>query len=371
MRLLPVKSLQPGMKLAKKIYNEDGVILLSENAELSSSIIKRLPALGIDFVYIADARTDDISIPEPISEETSRMAIKEIRANFEKISHASVKGLVYPYLGKAFLRVVDSVLQDIRSRDDVLIMLANINNADRSLFRHSLNVCIYTLMLGRAFGYTTQELTVLGLGATLHDIGKTRISPSILLKPDGLTDEEFAEMKKHAEIGYKMLKDEPGIPLQAAHCAFQHHERIDGSGYPRGIKGNEIHDFAQWISIADSYDAMTSHRVYRSALLPHQALEVLYAGSGTLYEKQKLEVFRDHVAIYPLGMTVTLNTGETGVISRIPLESPQRPVIRVLNGPDGEVVQAPYELDLSEKLTLAITSIEGEPANANETIHDV
>lgn len=362
MRLLPVKSLQPGMKLAKKIYNEDGVVLLSENAELSSSIIKRLPTLGIDFVYIFDPRTEDITIPEPVSEETSRMAIREIRNNFQKMSNSSVKGLVYPFLGKAFQNVVETVLKDIGGRDDVLIMLANINNADRSLFRHSLNVCIYTLMLGRAYGYTSSELTVLGLGAVLHDIGKTKIDPAILLKPDNLTDSEFAEMKKHAEIGFKLLKDEPGVPLQAAHCAFQHHERIDGSGYPRGIKGAEIHDYAQWISIADSYDAMTTHRVYRSAYLPHQALEVLYAGSGTLYEKKKLEIFRDHVAIYPLGMTVTLNTGEVGVVSRIPNYSPQRPVVRVLSGPGGMPVNAPYELDLSEKLTVAITSIEGEPA---------
>jgi HD-GYP domain-containing protein (c-di-GMP phosphodiesterase class II) len=362
LRLLPVKSLQPGMKLAKKIYNEEGLILLSEGVELSGALIKRLSSLGIDFVYISDPRTEDIIIPSMISEETERMAMKEIRTNFIKISNASLKGLVYPYLGKSFHHVVENIMSDLGSREDVLIMLANINNADRTLFRHSLNVCVYTLMLGKAFGYSSSEMMVLGLGAILHDIGKTKIDPAILLKPVGLSNVEFDLMKQHAEIGYKMLKDEPGIPLQSAHCAFQHHERIDGSGYPRGIKGSEIHDYAQWISIADSYDAMTSNRIYKQASLPHQAVEILYAGCGTLYEKQKLEVFRDHVAIYPLGMTVTLNTGEVGVISRIHHFAPQRPVIRVLHGPEKEVLQAPYEIDLSEKLTVVITNIEGEPA---------
>nr|WP_138496280.1 HD-GYP domain-containing protein [Paenibacillus pinistramenti] len=352
------------MKLAKKIYNDEGLVLLSENVELTQILINRLAGLGIDFVYVSDPRTEDILIPELISEETERRAIQEIRSNFIKISNASLKGFVYPFLGKAFLNVVENIMKDLSSREDVLIMLTNINKADRTLFRHSLNVCIYSLMLGKAHGYTHEELSVLGLGAILHDIGKTKIAPSILLKPDGLSNVEFETMKQHAEIGYKMLKDEPGIPLQAAHCAFQHHERIDGSGYPRGIEGNEIHEYAQWISIADSYDAMTSHRVYKQALLPHQAVESLYAGCGTLYEKQKLEIFRDHVAIYPLGMTVTLNTGEVGVVSRIHHFAPQRPVVRVLYGTEKEELSQPYEIDLSEKLSVIVTRVDGEPAHA-------
>ncbi|ANS73721.1 histidine kinase [Paenibacillus yonginensis] len=362
MRLLPVKSLQPGMRLAQKIYNDDGLILLSDEVELTASLIKRLSSLGIDFVYISDPRTQDIQIPELISAETERMAIQELRTNFLKISNHSLKGLVYPYLGKAFLNVVESIMKDLGSRDNVLIMLGNIHTADHTLFRHSLNVCIYTLMLGKAFGYSQRELTVLGLGAVLHDIGKVKIDPAILHKPERLSQVEFEVMKQHAEIGYRMLKDEPGIPLQAAHCAYQHHERIDGSGYPRGLMGSDIHEYAQWISIADSYDAMTSQRVYNQALLPHQAVEILYAGCGTLYDKQKLEIFRDHVAIYPLGMTVVLNTGEVGVVSRIHPFAPQRPVVRVLYGPGHEELQTPYELDLMKKLNLVITGIDNESA---------
>lgn len=357
MRLLPIKSLQPGMRLAKKIYNEEGLILLSDEVELTASLIKRLSSLGIDFVYISDPRTADIQIPALISEETERMAMQELQSSFLKISSHSLKGLVYPYLGKTFLNVVETIMKDLGSREDVMIMLGNIHSTDQTLFRHSLNVCIYTLMLGKAFGYSHQELTVLGLGAILHDIGKTKIDPSILHKPERLSSIEFEVMKQHAEIGYKLLKDEPGIPLQAAHCAYQHHERIDGSGYPRGLKGNDIHDYAQWISIADSYDAMTSQRVYNQALLPHQAVEILYAGCGTLYEKQKLEIFRDHVAIYPLGMTVVLNTGEIGVVSKIHPFAPQRPVVRVLHCPNRGELQEPYEIDLLKQLNIVITSI--------------
>lgn len=359
MRLISITSLQPGMKLAKKIYNDEGLILLSENAELTEGLIRRLKELGLNQVYIADRLTDDIVIPEMISEETRRKAMQEIRTNFRKITEPAVRGRVYPFLGKTFLKVVESILSDLSSREDVMIMMMNINSTDHYLYRHSLNVCVYTLLLGKVHGYNNEALSVLGLGALLHDIGKTKIPASVLLKPDKLTDHEFAQMKQHTEIGFQMLKNEPGVPLIAAHCALQHHERINGSGYPRGIREHEIHEYARWIAIADSYDAMTTHRIYRSALLPHQATEMLYAGCGTLYEKEKLEIFRDHVAIYPLGITVGLSTGERGVVVRINHEVPQRPVIRVFRGTEGEELKVPYEVNLAVKLSIVITYVEG------------
>ncbi|WP_019638360.1 HD-GYP domain-containing protein [Paenibacillus fonticola] len=359
MRLISINSLQPGMRLGKKIYNEDGVILLSENAELTEVIIQRLRSHGLNFVYVADSRTDDVVLTEMIEDETRRRALNEIRTQFRKMTGPAVKGLVYPYLGKTFSGLVESIMDDLSSREDAMIMMMNINSIDHYLYRHSLNVCIYTILLGQVHGYSKNELTLLGLGALLHDIGKTKLPLELLTKPDRLTDAEYEQVKKHAEIGFKMLKDEPGIPLISAHCAYQHHERLNGSGYPRGIKGDEISEFARWIAITDSYDAMTTHRVYRQAMLPHQALEVLYTGCGSLYEKSKLEVFRDRVAIYPLGVTVKLSTGEKGVVVKIDGIFPQRPVVRILTDPLGADLKAPYDLDLSRHLSIVITEVDG------------
>lgn len=360
MRLLPTRCCIPGMRLGKCIFNEDGIILLNEHVELTQGLLNRLQNLGIDFVYVEDEATDDIVVEDPISDETRVKALAEIRSNFRIVMEGSSKAKFSksPYMGKAFNNVIKMIMDDLDSREDTMIMLMNMNVLNNYLYQHSLNVCIYATMLGMAHGYGRDELTTLSLGALLHDIGKTKINPDIIKKPGPLSPAELAEVQKHAEHGFKLLKDEPNIPLLAAHCAFQHHERLDGSGYPRGISGNEIHDYAKWIAIVDSYDAMTTHRPHRLAMLPHQAMEILFAGVGTLYDHKKVALFRDNVAIYPLGLSVELSTGERGVVVRINPAVPQRPVIRILENEAKERLSQPYEIDLSEKLTLFINRVD-------------
>lgn len=357
--MLPVELVTPGMKLGKKIYNNDGLTLLNEGVELSANLLRRLVEHGIDYIYISDPRTDDIVIKDLISDETRAQAVSGIKQSFRKMmeEHIQRKTVGSVQVAKVFRNMLSMILDDLSGHQDAMIMLTNMNTMDDYLYQHSLNVCIYSTMLGMASGYSREELMTLGLGALLHDIGKTRIPLDILRKNGRLTDEEFAVIKKHAEYGYQFLKDEPNIPLLSAHCAFQHHERLDGSGYPRGIQGSEIHDYAKWIGLVDSYDAMTTNRVYRKAMLPHQAMEILYTGTGTLYEKSKIELFRDKIAIYPMGVTVTLNTGEIGVVSSLNASMPQRPVVRVLQDAGGQDVPSPYEVDLSTQMTLLITGV--------------
>ncbi|REE82662.1 HD-GYP domain-containing protein (c-di-GMP phosphodiesterase class II) [Paenibacillus taihuensis] len=363
MRLLPIQMCRPGMRLAKKIYSEDGVVLLSENVELSARLINRLSECGVYFVYIQDPRLADLVIPDLISEDTRQRALSEIRTNFRDLMDRPNRksGVTYPYIAKSFKQIMGMVIDDLTDQKDAMIMLMNMGIVDDYLFQHSLNVSVYTTLLGIANGYNRDELMTLGLGAMLHDIGKTQISPNILKKQGSLTFEEYEEMKRHAERGYLLLKDEPNIPLIAAHCAYQHHERLDGSGYPRGIKGDEIHEYAKWIGLVDSYDAMTTTRIYRRPMLPHEAVESLYAGTGTLYEQRMLQLFRDKVAIYPLGITVKLQSGEFGVVVDINSSCPHRPVVRVLNNENGEELNAPYEVDLSTQLTTMIVGVNDDP----------
>ncbi|GAB6926668.1 HD-GYP domain-containing protein [Paenibacillus sp. JCM 10914] len=357
MRLIPTKALKPGMVLGKKIYNSDGLILLADGVKLTDALIRRLGGLELGYVYIEDALTDDINVPELLSEETRLGAIRSIRTSFKNLeSKPELRGSFH-HLGKTFSGMMESIIDEISDHEQTMVLLTDMNTNDYNLYRHSLNVCLYSIVLGVSYGYNREELRHLGLGALLHDIGKTRISQKLLHYPGRLTDEEFREIQKHAEYGFQILKDEPNIPLLSAHCALSHHERLDGSGYPRGLKGPEIPEYAKWIAITDSYDAMTTQRVYKPALLPHEAVEVMYTGSGTLYEQRYLALFRDRVAIYPPGISVKLHTGESGVVSRIHAHVPHRPVIRVLMDAEGTELTTPYELDLSESLTIMIAAI--------------
>ncbi|WP_235949832.1 HD-GYP domain-containing protein [Paenibacillus apii] len=356
MRLVPVNRLQEGMKLGKKIYNDEGLVLLADGVELTGPLIGRLARMDIGYVYVHDSLTEDVDIPTMLHDETRNQALKAIRTQFQDMSNSSGIRKGFYHLDKKFSNIMDSILDDMSSQEDPMIMLHDMHTTDNYLYVHSLNVCLYTLVLGIAHGYSSSDLKVLGLGSLLHDIGKTQIPIKIVQKPGMLSDEEFRHMQAHTDIGFKILKEEPNIPLLAAHCAYQHHERINGSGYPRGIRGPEIHEYAKWIGVADSYDAMTSNRVYKKALLPHQAVEALYVGSGTLYEQNQLEIFRDRVAIYPIGLNVKLSTGETGVVVSIDPSLPHRPVVRVIEGPEGEKV-TPYEIDLRKVLSVVISDM--------------
>jgi putative nucleotidyltransferase with HDIG domain len=360
LRLISIQMCRPGMRLGKNIYNEKGLVLLGQNIELTQALIDRLDRTGISQLYVQDPRTEDIEIKELLTDETRVRAITEIRSSFRGLmddNHNRRKTPSNQYLGRDFRKLMDLVLDDLSNHENAMIMLNTINITDHYLYQHSLNVCLYAAMLGMANGYTKDELMVLGLGALLHDIGKTQIPADILKKPGKLSEPEFDVIKTHTELGFKILKDAPNIPLISAHCAFQHHERLDGSGYPRQIEDKEIHEYAKWIGLVDVYDAMTTHRVYRKAMLPHQAIEILYAGAGTQFDQKKLECFRDRIALYPLGITVKLLTGETGVVVDINSSIPQRPVVRIITDADGQDLTQPYEIDLSKKLNVMIASV--------------
>jgi len=353
MLLLPLPLCRPGMRLGKPIYSDDGIVLLNEKMELTESILRRLEHYRIQNLYIEDSRTDDLSPKDVVSPETRARATMEVRNEFRKMMDDSLKkrAVTGPrQLARAFRSVIDSIIDEISANRDTMTMLVNIDAADHYLFRHSVNVCIYATILGQAHGYSRDELYTLSLGALLHDIGKTQLPQDVLLKPSKLTPEEYKIIQTHSTLGFKMLKDEPNVPLLSAHIALQHHERINGTGYPRAIAGDEIHDYAKWVGLVDSYDAMTTTRVYRNAMLPHEAMEILYTGAGTLYDLEKVEVFRDKIAIYPIGMLVRLNSGEIGVVVDVNSLFPQRPVVRILYDADRRPI-APYETDLSKSLT--------------------
>ncbi len=356
MILVSTDSLKPGKCLAKPIYNEKGYILVSEGIPLTERMINRLIELGITYVYVSDPRTSDIQSTDPISNELRKKAKQEIKNQLTNIQNKEVlaQSFVLEKTTKELSKLVQSILKEIKSNKDLISLLSEVYSYDNYIFTHSLNVTLYSLAIGCELKLSEKQLEVLGLGAILHDVGKISIPNDILLKPGKLTDEEYEVIKQHTENGFEILRKTMTIPLIAAHCAYQHHERLDGSGYPRGIKGDNIHYFARIIAVADVFDAVTSNRVYRRAMLPHEGLEILYAGAEQLFDLEIVEAFRRSVVIYPIGLTVHLNDGRKGVISGQNQGLSERPIIRIIEE-NGQELSNYYEINLKEELHLVIS----------------
>ncbi|MFF2531200.1 HD-GYP domain-containing protein [Brevibacillus sp. NPDC058079] len=357
MRLVSIAKCEAGMQIGKPIYTDNGTVLIGEGVSLTQRMIDSLSNRGVGMVYIKDKLTADLTITEDIPMELRIEASKSINETFSSISDSNHKwNKVVDNLNTDKLQqVLKTMIAELKKSGSALSLLTNIHIHDNYVFAHSVNVTIYTLAMAVKLGLDDKKLNDLAIGGMLHDIGKTMIPLEILNKKDKLTNEEFNEIKRHTEYGFEILRGQSSVPLLAAHCAFQHHEKLDGTGYPRKLKGNEIHQYAKIMAIADVFDALTSHRSYRNAMLPHDAMEIIFAGANTHFDSQLIQMFQKSVASYPIGVTVKLNTGETAVVVAYHFDAPGRPTVRILKDPNGHAVSNPSEIDLSKNLSLMIT----------------
>lgn len=355
MRYVATNTVKSGTILARSIYNNKGQILLSEGVTLKEGLIQRLSDIGIHYIYIKDSNTEDICYKEAISRELKTKAIKEIENVFSQVKFDATvpNSIVIENASQNITTLIRELHRELSNNEELLSLLSDVFTYDNYILTHSFNVTLYSLAIGKELGLPVKELETLGMGAILHDVGKMKIPTEILFKQGKLTQEEFEQIKKHPQDGFDMLRNVQTVSLLVAHCAYQHHERLNGSGYPRQIKGDEIHYFAKIIAVADVFDAITSDRVYRGAMLPHNGLEILFAGAGTLFEEKIIKAFRRAIAIYPVGLTVELSDGRKGVVSKQNKHMSERPVVRILeeNGQD----VPPYELDLINELSVVIS----------------
>lgn len=356
MRKLHIHSVKPGDKLARAVLLENGNILLGEGVELNERFITRLTALGIDMLYIDDPMTEDLEPTSAIHDSTLKKATEAVFKTMSTlIDQPVIKGrTIAPEMGRSFRKVFGDIIQDLITRKDVMVSLTNIQVADGYLFQHSVNVAILAGIMGLAKGYNRNQLEELGMGALLFDIGMTRLPKELLNKTSAFTAADRAAMVKHTEEGFNIIRAQHDISLLSAHCAFQHHERFDGSGYPRQLKNDEIHEYAQIIAIADVYDALTSPRPYRKRYTPSEAIEFLFAAGNTFFNLDLIRTFCKHISIYPVSTSVRLSSGQIAVVA---LNNPlalHRPIVRILREADGTVPSAPYQIDLKDENNLLI-----------------
>jgi len=211
-------------------------------------------------------------------------------------------------------RAIGELVQSILRNPDALVCLNELKDKDQYTALHSVRVCILALAFGRHLELSEDELHVLGLGALLHDVGKSKVPMEILNKPGRLTADEFELMKSHVPQGVEILSRTPGIPAGAIEVARAHHERFDGTGYALGLRGTQIGLFGQIGAIVDCYDAITSDRSYHAGMSAHDALRKMYEWRRKDFHDQLVEQFIQCMGIYPIGSVVEMNTGSVGVV---------------------------------------------------------
>ena len=348
MRKVSLDKCIAGMELGKTIYSDGGAILLTQGMILKQSYIDRLMLCSISEIYIQDELSKDIEIKDIISERTrieAKILVKNLMEEFKKKSRFNADG------AKA---IVDCMLDELLTTKDIMINLSDIKATDDYTFSHSVNVCILSLITGVKIGLNQLRIRDLGVGALLHDIGKITIPEELLKKPCKLTSEEYEIVKQHTVSGFNILKSDINISTTSAYVAFGHHERYDGSGYPNGAKGDEIHQFARIVAIADVFDAMTSDRVYRKKFKTHEAAEYLTTASDQLFDPEILQCFIKNIAYYAIGTTVLLNTGEKGIVVDCNSSFTTRPIIRIIYNSKGDKVKNYEEIDLTKRLNIFI-----------------
>ncbi|HEY9070673.1 MAG TPA: HD-GYP domain-containing protein [Candidatus Ozemobacteraceae bacterium] len=250
--------------------------------------------------------------------------------------------------------VASHLVGEILASPDAIINLIDIKSFDDYTFTHNINVATIAIMIGHAMNLSRDELHELGTGALLHDVGKLKVSLSILNKDGKLTDSEFAEMKRHSVYGYEILCRSADLAERSRQVALLHHERFGGNGYPKGLKGRDIPLFARITTIADVYDALTTDRPYRVSMTPYDAIKIVMSGVDTQFDPEVLQHFIRRLSLYPNGSLVKLNDGSIGMVLRANQQAVMRPVIKILRDKSGVRLKQRREIDLMNEKNLFI-----------------
>jgi len=330
--------------------------------------IEKLIKNGIEYVYIEEKREkpqqpEEKALVEEILQHKKEnipkeyLEIKDLKPSFElyKKSVSIVKNVMEDVRsGKMFdsssVRILVDKIADITVKNkSLLVNIAKLKTYDDYTFQHSLNVAIYASSLGKLLNFPLSEIKVLVKSGILHDIGKMLVPKDILNKPAKLTDEEFTIMKNHVTAGYDFLKKN-GFSEEELKIVVEHHERADGSGYPYGLRDEEISIAGKIGAVVDIYDAITSDRVYHKGIYPPKAIKLMFSWTDKHINKKVFEFFVSNVGIYPVGTIVLLSTNELAVVGDVS-KKPTEPIVVIFKNLNGYDV-APIIYDLSKPSAL-------------------
>jgi len=363
LRKLPIDSLQPGMYITNVIQASlDCPVLFSADVLLKSSEeIEKIRIDGYTDALVDLDRSDEQwrLLYGGSDEAVLRKALAEsskptglipqiaLREELQQAQHIYTQTLhtaqrvmeAFKNTGEADIEAgssaVEGIMASVTRNANALLAISKLRSKDNYTFSHCINVATTAVIFAKHIGFEGAALKTVGLAGFFHDLGKMEIPLDILNSPRKLTAEEFAVMRGHPTIGYACLKKIPDLSDMVIRGALEHHERINGKGYPDGKKGDEIGSAGKILAIVDVYDALSSRRVYKDPMAPHSALGLLYGMRGEDFVPELVERFIQCVGIYPPGSLVQLNNDCLAVVSQVDPATPLRPQLILVRDPGG------------------------------------
>lgn len=357
MGFIKIEDLKPGMQLKTDLVSEKGELFLSEGTVLTEREVERVIELSLAYVNVIkneDEVEEIISeiIDEEEDEQEGKILYKLEEGKFKKTynnSYSTVKDLFEGIrLGKNVdlddvKKPVETLLSLLMESYSVIPKLLRLQEKDDYTYRHSLNVSLLSTMIGKWLNMSDEDLRSLAYAGMFHDLGKCKIPRKIINKPGTLSSQEWEKMKYHPVYGYDILKSTSEFNKDMLKGILMHHERMDGSGYPFGYKGDDIHIYAKIVAVADMYDAMTSNRVYQEKASPFKVVEVIAQESFSKLDPKISRVFMERMSRYFVGSRVKLSDYRVGQVVYVYPNLPLKPVIMV----DGEFIDFSHKQDVS------------------------
>jgi putative nucleotidyltransferase with HDIG domain len=363
MKEISALDLQPDNYFDSAVFLDEEYILLSPDTPLTAELIQRLKSWGYDKVlsegtlsaapaYISSgaATTASSVLDMDVRDKQEIEDAKKLYYALVNFSLESFKRyreenqLNIPSLSERIKELIDMVKS---SRDAILRYPEFVYPSENYMYVHSVNSAILALAIGELMKLPPHRMIELGLAALLHDIGMLKLPDAVYLKEDNLTDKEFQLVRAHTTLGYKILKGF-SVSEEVALAAEEHHERLDGSGYPKAMRGDKISLYSRIIAVVCSYDAITTKRMFKTQNDAHSAVMELLKGRNKSYDEKVIRFLIVCVSAYPLGSLVQLSDDSIGRVTKTNPESPRFPFVQVLADKDGKSIDEPLLIKTSE-----------------------
>ena len=314
------RSLQEGMKIDQAIVDRRGRILIARGALMDEYLIDSLLKLGINGVYIREGEEDpdeeNISLLAKSVIEKTRVEDRAKVKLTESVKKRVAEGIQYLYnntatqdFADATDKITGELMRAISDNEAIAVDISTLKISDEYTFKHSVDVATMAMIVAKQHGLNEREVYEIGIAGLLHDLGKSKIPNEVLNKPGRLSEEEFEIMKQHSVYGYEILKEKEGYSPAILLGVLQHHEKMNGRGYPLGVSSDKMHLFAKILSVVDIYDALVTERSYKKAFSQRDAVEMIMSMTQEL-DLDVMRSFLESMILYPVDTIVQLSNGE-------------------------------------------------------------